>query len=184
VAKGLVINARLEGFDELRARLDYFPDRMRNNFLRGGARAAGAVLARRLKARLSADGLRTAAGSVRTSVRLQGGPTATSVRGVVQYGGRYQSATGRGEARRKVSRDAWYAHILEWGAKPHEIRARPGHTLALGPPLRDFRRKVKHPGIVARLYATRTAAQDMPAANRAFENYVEARVARFWSSGR
>lgn len=178
----LTIRTRLEGFDTLRARLGNFPDRMRNNILRGGARAAGAVLSKSLKNRLAGDGLKTAAGSVRTSVRLMGGLRGNEVRGVVQYGGRYQRSLGRGEQRRKVTRDAWYAHILEWGARAHEIKPRPGKKALQ---IRGrYVAKVKHPGIAARLYATHTAQRDMPAANRAFASYVERRVTRYWSTGR
>jgi hypothetical protein len=182
VANGTIIRVRLDGFDTLRARLDYFPDRMRNNFLRGGARAAASLLAKRLKTRLSSDGLQTAAGSVRSSVRLQGGPAGNTVRGVVQYGGRYQKRASLDRGPVKTARDAWYAHILEWGARPHVIKPRPGRRALM---IRGaFVSKVRHPGIRARLYATQTAERDMPAANAAFERYVEARVARFWSTGR
>jgi hypothetical protein len=169
---------RLDGFEALRSRLADFPDRTRRNALRGGARAAAAFLARRLKARLQGDGLATAAGSVRSKARLYGDDR---VVGTVQYGGQY--TRGRGDKR--TTKDAWYAHILEWGAKPHVIRpqARRGKKAALQIGGR-FVKKVRHPGIRARLYATTTARQDLPEAMRVYERYVETRVDRYWRTGK
>jgi hypothetical protein len=189
-SQGTVIAARLVGFDTVRGRLGLFPEKMQRNFLRGGARAAGSLLAKRLRQRIAAGGFDTAAGSVRTSVRLQG---RQSVRGVVQYGGRYTQARGRGEGRQKYSRDAWYAHILEWGARAHEIRPRKsrGRNAALKVAAYGAQfgggglyGRIRHPGVKPRLFATRTAQQDMPAAERVFEQYVDRRVERFWRSGR
>lgn len=178
-----LITVKLENWDSTRARLALFPDNMRRNFMRGGARAAASLLAKRLKARLNADGMQTAAGSVRSSVKLI--DRGIGVRGTVQYGGKYGKASGRGANRKKEQKDAWYAHILEWGAKAHEIKPGKGRrALAVGPPVSDFKGAVKHPGIRARLYAAKTAQQDMPAAQRAFADYVDKRVTRFWSTGR
>lgn len=179
---GTLIRVRLEGFETLRQRLVAFPERLRRNALRGGARAAATFLARRLRGRLQADGLATAAGSVRSSARLYAD---NRVVGTVQYGGRYQ----RGRGDRRVTKDAWYAHILEWGARPHVIVPRrsrgPRATLAVGAGYgTQFVRRVRHPGVRARLYASTTAAQDLPAAMQVYERYVDARIARYWRVGR
>ena len=179
MGKSTLIAVKFQGWEAVRTRLAYLPDRMRNNFMRGGARAAASLLAKRLKGRLASDGMQTAAGSVRSSVKLIDG--GIGVRGTVQYGGQYGKTSGRGANRKKETRDAWYAHILEWGAKAHEIKPSTKKALAFGGAVKG---KVKHPGIRARLYASKTAQQDMPAAQKAFEDYVDKRVTRFWSTGR
>ena len=177
--RGTIIRAELVGFEELRRRLLLFPKNMRKNAMRGGARAAAKFLAQRLKARLSAKNLDTAAGSVKHSARLFGD---NRVVGKVEYGSPYNKTIGRGVNRKTFTKDPWYAHILEWGARQHEIT--PVRTKALKFGGRYIGKVSKHPGVKPGLYAQRTADQDMPAAMRTFEQYVERRVTRYWSTGR
>lgn len=64
---------------------------------------------------------------------------------------------------------AWYAHLVEFGTRPHVIKAKPGKSMNVaGQP----RKEVNHPGIVGKPFIR-------PAADTKFPEAVRAVVAKY-----
>lgn len=93
---------RLKGTDQLVKFLDQLPDKVQNNVSRNGMRAAAVVLRNILRMRLP-----TRTGRLKKSARI----STRSSRGVASA----RVILGGGEA--------WYAGIVEWGAKGHAVEA-------------------------------------------------------------
>jgi len=149
---------RIQGFDALKRRLGLVEQRLRRNILRGAMRAATAVIRKAARALVPLG--RT--GNLRRSIRVSTRAFADGrVVGTVKAGGKL----------------AWYANIVEAGARPHVItsRDRTGKgALQVGG---RVVRSVQHPGFRGRRYMARAAEQSEAAASSAFERYVQQRVA-------
>jgi Bacteriophage HK97-gp10, putative tail-component len=180
------VRMKLEGFDAVRARVRGMPTNIRGAILRGGVRAAVAVLARGVKRRMP-EKTGTLKKSVAVSARqFFGGDV---VRGEVFIGNRVSGGGRRGAT--GAERGAFYAAILEGGAAPHEIVPKTARALkvaggyaafGLGA---TFRARVKkHPGVKAMRMWERTRTEDIGMANTAFEKYVEQRIDRYWNTGK
>ena len=158
------LNIKLQGFDVLKQRLSALPERLRRNIMRGGMRAAVAVI--RGVARNLVPVGRT--GRLRRSIRVSTRAFRDGrIEGKVTAGGKL----------------AYYANIVEGGAKPHEIRVS-GAAKALNLGNRVLVKKVQHPGFQGRRFMERTANQSEAAASNAFANYVNYRVDLFLATGR
>lgn len=154
-------NVRIENFDAIRQRVAGLPQRLRTNILRGAMRAAVAVI--RKAARANAPVGRT--GNLRRSIRVSTRSFRDgTVRGEVKAGGRL----------------AWYANIVEGGARPHEISVNERLALNLGGRLV---KKVQHPGFQGRRFMERAAQDSERPAAEAFERYVQQRVASYINTG-
>lgn len=156
------LRLELKGFDEIKRTLALLPERLQKNYLRGGVRAALAVLAK--EARREAP---VASGQLRRSIR-------TSTRAF--YSGR---VTGKVNVAGPRAR---HAHLVEFGTKPHRIIARTAKALAIGPGV--LVKEVQHPGAKARPYMGSAVARKSGAAHDAFETYVHTRLMRFWATGK
>ena len=154
---------RIENIDAIRQRLSGLSQRLRTNIMRGGMRAAVAVI--RKLAREEAPRGRT--GNLRRSIRV-------STRSF-----RDGTVTGTIKAGGPV---AFYANIVEVGAQPHSISVTRANALALGP--RTFVKAVDHPGFAGRGYMRKAAEQGERAASAAFEQYVQQRVASYMETGK
>lgn len=166
---GVKIDVKLEGFDEIRSRLRDYPARARNNILRAGINRALAVLRKGAKARVpvKTGALRAA---MRTSTRILRG---TDVVGRLVVGG---AVKGKGKL---AGKQVWYAHIVEGGAQPHKI-----FRQRVTPTGGRYIQEINHPGVRARGFLARTAREDLPAASREFESYVQQRMTRYVETGR
>lgn len=147
-------SVRLEGVDEVRTRLALFPQRLRRNILRGAIRAAAVVMRKGVQARVP---VRTVA--LRRSVTVSTRAYADGrVEGKVTVGGR----------------KAFYANIVEVGAKQHVIRAATAGALNLGNG--RIVEEVRHPGFRGRGFVAATQAAEAAPASRAFFEYAQVRI--------
>lgn len=158
------LNIKLQGFDVLKQRLSALPGKLRRNIMRGGVRAAVAVIRGVARNLVPVGRTRNLRRSIRVSTRaFRDG----RIEGKVTAGGKL----------------AYYANIVEGGAKPHEIRAS-GAAKALNLGNRVLVKRVQHPGFQGRRFMERTANQSEAAASNAFANYVNYRVDLFLATGR
>lgn len=158
------LNIKLQGFDVLKQRLSALPERLRRNIMRGGIRAAAAVI--RGVARNLAPLGRT--GNLRRSIQVSTRAFRDGrIEGKVTAGGKL----------------AYYANIVEAGARAHQISVtRAAKALNLGG--RVLVKKVQHPGFQGRRFMERAANQSEAAASDAFAKYVNNRVDLFLATGR
>lgn len=165
----------LEGFDQVQLRLELMSRALRKNIIRGGVRATLAVFRSGVRGRTPRK-TGTLWRSIGTSTRVLAG--GAEVDGKVRIGNRVRGGGRRGAT--GAARGAFYGHMLEGGAKPHEIRPKTAKALRIGG--RFVSRVLKHPGVrPMRMWAI-TRAVDEPAAQRAFRQYVDARIAAIWAS--
>jgi HK97 gp10 family phage protein len=153
----------IEGFEALKNRLQRLPERLRTNIMRGAMRAAVAVLRR-----LARDNVQqfSRTGNLRRSIRV-------STRS-------FRNGTVTGTVKAGGPR-AYYANIVEVGARPHAIRVKRANALALGP--RTFVKAVQHPGFAGRRYMQQAAERGEKPASDAFAAYVQQRVVKFMATG-
>lgn len=128
----------VKGLSELQAFLDQLPAKIERNVLRGALRAGAKPVLEDARRRAPTAppsgknervyGLRQGAlrDSLRISVKVRGGKVTASVKA----GGRKKG-------------DVYYARFVEYGTRPHTIKARGGGALAFGG---GFLRSVEHPG--------------------------------------
>lgn len=145
----------VKGLSQVLADLRKLPEKIERNVVRGalraGVRVFGAELGRRIPIRT---------GALAKSVKIR--------------------ASNKKKMQPKVilsvgNQRAWYAHILERGAKAHDIRARAGFALNVGGVPRAW---VRHPGIKPRYFLRDTfyAADDK--AVEAFKIFLDKRMPR------
>lgn len=165
-----VAGVRLEGVDTLALRLSFLQENMRRKIIRGGLRAAGRqfILRARQLVPVSRPGTQKRqvvpgqrAGDLRRSIRFS------------------QPREARIDARiyaevKAGGRKAFYAHMVEGGTRPHEIRPRKAKALAIGGRL--VAGAVQHPGTRAQRFMARAAQQADRAASQAFAEYVRLRL--------
>lgn len=163
------VRVTLVGFQGLRMRYEQFPQRARKNIMRGGVAAALAVYRKALRPKVPVR-----SGRLRKSLRA-------STR--IDRGG--EQAVGRVTLGDRV---AWYAHIIEGGAKAHTIRARvnraTGKRGRLALPGGVYPSSVNHPGMRGRRIVDDTARVEHGHAQSAFEQYVQTRITRYLEEGR
>lgn len=111
------MEVEIQGLDQLYRLLQELPVRIEKNVLRGGLRAGAVVLREEAK-----RGVPVKSGALRDSIRV----STRSRRGIVSA--RISAGTRAGVAR---DRDAYYAHMVEFGTKPHIIRSRIAKALLL-----------------------------------------------------
>jgi hypothetical protein len=170
-----LLRVKIDGADALIARMALLDANGHRRLMRGGLRAASRPLILRARAlaprgtRVRKDwkGRNTRPGELRRSIRFIARRDTT---------GGVQAEVRAGNAR------AWYAHIIERGAKAHEIR-RGKRKRALnvdGLP----RAGVKHPGVRGRFFMRDAAQQAARAASDAFAVYVRQRYDRVLATGK
>jgi HK97 gp10 family phage protein len=125
---------QVKGLAELQAALDQLPAKIEANIMRGAMRQGAKVLLAEAKGTAAfADDT----GALRASLRIT-----TSVRR-----GTVTAAVKAGPT--KADKRPWYARLVEYGTKPHTIRAKPGSVLQF---LGIGATVVNHPGAKARPY--------------------------------
>lgn len=147
-------NEVIVGGRELSDELQQFSVKLEKNIMRGALRA-GAVAIRdevRARAPVASGDLRK---SIRTTSRVKKGQVSASV---------------------KVGNAvAWYAHLVEFGTRPHVIRSKPGRAMRFGGTVTA---QVNHPGIAARPFIRPAADQATPKAITEVTKYIRQRITK------
>lgn len=161
----------VKGLADLQRALDQLPAKIEANIMRGALRAGAKVILADAKRRVPVaepndENQRLYGGragllrdSLRISTRMRRGQLLVSIKagGKVKGGG-----------------DAYYAHFVEYGTKPHLIKAGPGKFLPLG---NGFLTQVQHPGARKNPFMRTALDQSAQAAIEATREYVRKRLA-------
>lgn len=166
-------------FDQVRARLALFPDRLRNKIMRGGIRAGAGELRKGARARAPRGKTRQLVQSIRVSMRAY---RPERPQANIKVGG----LVNKSSRKRFTKIDAYYAHMVEIGVKPHRVVPATANALAVPGKggLTRFARSVRHPGFRGRRFMQATRLADAGAAVSAFRRYVTVRTAAFIEAGR
>lgn len=182
IKRGAVF-VKLTGFDAAKARVSLMSARIKTSILRGGLRAAASVMARGVKKRMPSK-TGTLKASVRVSSRARLG--GAYIEAKVSIGSRVAGGGSRGAV--GAARGAFYAAILEGGARPHLIVPKSARALKVPDASADFglkfRRVIYHPGVKPMRMWERTRSEDIGEANTAFDKYVERRIEAYWRTGK
>ena len=170
------LRVQVEGLGDIQRRIAAMPGVVQRRILRGALRAGGSVLRKYLRREAPVSKERRLdytgraphrSGALRRSVRV-GVPFVRAGRVSVRI-----SAGGR---------EAFYAHIVEGGAKAHRIARRAGgRALSIGG--RFVAGAVNHPGFRGRFFARLAAAKGEQPAVQAFRAYVDDKVSQYWRTG-
>jgi HK97 gp10 family phage protein len=145
----------LSGGRELDALLQTLPAKMERNVMRSALRAGAAVMLEEVKQRIP-----VASGALRDSTRITTRAKGGSVSASVKVG----------------NAQAWYAHLVEFGTRPHVITAKePGGALQFGGTLT---RSVQHPGHRAQPFMRPAADAAFLESTNAVQRKVRERLAR------
>lgn len=125
----------IAGGAELDRLLQTLPAKMHKNINRAGLRAGAAVFLAEVKARIPED-----SGQLKRSARITTRAKGAEVSASVKVGNIV----------------AWYAHLVEFGTRPHVIRSKPGGAMRFGG---TATQRVNHPGTTGRPFM-RPAAED------------------------
>ena len=122
--------------------------------MRGAVRAGTVPIRDEVKQRAPVD-----SGALRNSIRIT-----SRARG------------GRVSASVKVgNREAWYAHLVEFGTRPHVIKSQPGRAMRFGG---TTTAQVNHPGIIGRPFIRPGADASIPQGLREVTKYIRKRLTK------
>ncbi|MCR4300180.1 MAG: HK97 gp10 family phage protein [Sulfuricaulis sp.] len=144
----------IEGVEGLQARLLQLPAKLEQKILRGALRAGAVVIKRAADAEVPRRSGKLAR-TLRVSTKSRRGLVTASIKA--------------GDKNR-----AWYAHIVEGGAKPHPIRAKRFPFLRLHGNV--FVRKVSHPGARPNRFMKRALDRGVTPAIAAVADYIRGRL--------
>lgn len=148
----------IKGAAELQRLLGELPANIEKNISRGALRAGAVVLQEEAMARAPVED-----GRLRESIRVAAGAKRNGVvYAQVRAGGRKKG-------------DAFYAHMVEYGTKPHEIKPRKFKSLFIAG---VFRKIVQHPGAKARPFLRPAFDAKAGEAVDAIAAYIRARLAK------
>lgn len=142
------------GGRQLDETLATLPGKLQKNIQRTALRAGAAVYLREVQARIPVD-----SGQLRASARVTSRAQGPTVSASVKVGNFV----------------AWYAHMVEFGTRPHMIRAKPGSALRFGGVTRQ---QVNHPGTRARPFMRPAADAGFSAAIQAYTKKLRERMTR------
>lgn len=146
----------IKGAAELKRMLGELPAKIEQNVVRGALRAAAKVIEQEAKANVPVN-----SGDLRASIRVSAG---------TKRGGRVYAHVKAG-GRKKG--DPFYAHFVEFGTRPHEIRPRGAISLFFAG---LFSKLIKHPGAKAKPYMRPAFDRKSDDAIRAFTDYARGRI--------
>lgn len=145
----------VHGGRELQDMLDTLPGKMQKNINRAGLRAGAAVLLAEVK-----QNIPVASGALRDSARVTSRARGAEVSASVKVGNRV----------------AWYAHLVEFGTRPHVIKPKnPRGTMQFGG---ITARSVNHPGTRARPFMRPAADSKTPEALAAVAKKIRERLTK------
>lgn len=150
----------IKGGAELQRALKELPVKLERVVLRGALRAGAVEIQREAKA-LAAPSAKT--GKLLESIRISGG---------VKRGGYVYSQVKVGGVKKG---DAFYAHMVEFGTKPHEIKPKSAPSLFIAGLLRST---VKHPGARAKPFMRPAFDNKVEDATKAVGKYIAERLAK------
>ena len=154
---------QIRGAAELQRTLQELPVRLERTVLRGALRAAAVEIQNEARAQAPVD-----TGNLRDSIRVStGGKRNGYVFAHVKVGG-----TKKG--------DAFYAHMVEFGTKPHEIRPKNAPSLFIAGIMRAV---VRHPGAQAKPFMRPAFDAKADSALERFGDYIKARLERLAKRG-
>jgi HK97 gp10 family phage protein len=146
-AGGGRISMQLEGIDELESKLQRLPHRLRNKAMRRGITKAARVLVKEMKARVPSDtrALRRALTYVVKTPKNNGKARGYPYAILGPKSDHYTVTRKRGKWKAVQSRvrPSLYEHLVNAGAKPHQILTRNGKPL---------QKDIMHPGTPATNY--------------------------------
>ncbi len=154
----MTIILKIEGLKELNHALKQLPRRAANRALKSSIRAGGRVVVKAARRNLPPNYV-VLKKSLFVKVLRQGKYSINALVG---------PRTGK-DARY----DGWYAHIVEFGAAPHEITIATRNVLASQGQV--FGTKVKHPGVAARPFFR-------PAFDGNIHQIIEAQRMKLWQA--
>lgn len=159
-------NLNVTGGDAIAKALADFPVKMEVALMRGGLRAGAVVIADEARSRLVSHGS-VQTGALRDSIRVRTGKK----RGNTVYA--YVTAGSR-----KSKDSPWYAHLVEYGVKPHVIIAGGGTKSgkALAAMGRILGEKVDHPGAPPKPFMRPALDSKTQPAIDAVANYLKNRI--------
>lgn len=164
-----MLDVDFKGLAGLDKALKDIPEKLERNLIRAGLLAGSKVIAAEAQRIVKAEAYDSGDlhDSIRASTsskyrRLGGIPAAT-----VKAGGPVKAKGGAAKSR------PFYAHIVEWGAKPHVIRARTPAGLSING--RRFQ-SVNHPGVQGIRFMTRAADRKTQEAVQAFADRIRQRM--------
>jgi HK97 gp10 family phage protein len=147
------------GGAQLDALLRTLPEKMQKNVTRTGLRAGAAVFLSEVKQNIPVD-----SGALRSTARISSRNTPQGPQVSVKVGGKVKGV------------DAWYAHLVEFGTRPHVIKPKQqGGALQFGG---ITTRSVQHPGTRARPFMRPAVDAKFPEAVEAIKNKIRDRLAK------
>lgn len=145
----------IKGAAELDRALQNFPANVERNILRGGVRAGGVVYQHEAQALTPVR-----SGKLRSSIRVSMRVKAGQILARIIAGGRKKG-------------DAFYAHMVEGGTKPHEIRPKGWKSLFFAG---IFAKVIEHPGARAHAFMKPAFDNKTQAVLDRIAEYVRARI--------
>lgn len=169
----------VKGLSDLQKFLDQLPAKIERNIIRGALNAGAkpildAAKANAPTARPSTENAKDRGGyhgalrdSLRISSKIANGRN-------ILFDGQKVVVSVKAGGRKKDGADVYYAGWVEYGTRPHIIKARPGGKLYFGQAFYDF---VMHPGAKARPFLRPAFDSQANAAIIASAEYIKKRLA-------
>lgn len=154
------VQTRVEGLSEILRALDALPERLERTVVRAGLRDAIKTIAADLGSRVVAI---TRTGALAKSLRIRTRKKQGQPHVMLQLGDKV----------------AFYAHMVERGTRPHEIRPAGARSLFFAGRARTL---VNHPGAPGRFVVKAAYEAKAEESVEAFRRYVIARVGREWNA--
>lgn len=142
------------GGKELDRILQTLSPKIERNIMRGALRAGAVPLRDDVKRRAPVD-----SGQLRESVRITSRARKGQVSASVKVGNFV----------------AWYAHLVEFGTRPHVIKAKAGRAMRV---VGIVTREVNHPGITGKPFIRPAADATTPEAIREVTKYIRKRLTK------
>lgn len=153
----------VQGLADLHRALQQLPAKIEANVLTGGLRAGANVIAQDAIRRIP-EGTGQLKQTVRLSTMRRNGKVTVAVKA-----GSRTKVSKKG----KISLGAYYAHFVEYGTAPHEIKPKNRKSLVIAG---IFRELVKHPGARAKPFMRPAFDSQKQAAIEAVRDYIAARL--------
>lgn len=155
-------DTKIRGLAELDKVLSDLPVKMEANILRGALRAGAMVIQQAAQANVP-----TRTGRLRDTIRASAG--------IDKRVGRVTARVRAGGRKTKRSEGAFYAHMVEFGTQPHDIKPRGRKSMVVAGLLREI---VHHPGAAARPFMRPAMDASHAAAAQAVADYIRNRLTK------
>lgn len=176
---------RVDGLRELDDRLKTLPERLAKGIVAGGLRAGARLILAKAKQNARRQG---GSGTLYRAIVLARDRNAKPLmpmyaiytrRGKSYQAGNRQGRRGSNRRANRNNMDAFYAAWVEKGTRPHIIKARNAKSLAFirtGGGGMNFRRKVHHPGAIAKPFLEPAYEDQRDAALERVKTYIRDRL--------